>query len=169
VWERKKEDCDGQAILALSILLSRGFETAKLVGNFRHIWVAVDRYGLMGPDKEQTLKREGGKTVIALPSRNLIFNSMALYLAEFPAIRNLILFFTLLLICYHPCQNLTGFFGITTLGLVGFILLKDWALDARTDDIAHINVDFIGGCSLIWAALILSLLMQKIVRRNRDT
>ena len=166
VWERKREDCDGRAILAVSILRSRGFTTAKLVGNFRHIWVAVDHDELMGPDKEQTLTQEGGKTMLALPSRELILNSTALYVAEFPAMRNLIVFLTMLLLCYHPCHNLTRFFGITSLGLVGFILLKDWALDLGTDYVAHLNVDFIGGGSLICIAVILALLMQKIMRQK---
>jgi hypothetical protein len=166
VWERKKEDCDGRAVLAVSILRSRGFESAKLVGNIRHIWVDVDQYELMGPDKEQTLKSEGGRPVITLPSRDLMLNSAALHIAEFPAIRNLIVLLTLLLLCYHPCRNLTGFFGITTMGLIGFILLRDWAKELRIDNIIHINFDCIGGFSLTCTAIILSLLMQKIVKRE---
>jgi len=166
VWKRQKEDCDGRAVLAVSILRSRGFESAKLVGNIRHIWVDVDRHELMGPDKEQTIRREGGKTVIVLPSRDLMFSSIALHITEFPAIRNLGLVFTILLLCYHPCRNLTGFFGATTIGLVGFILLRDWARELRTEDVFFINFDFISGCSLICIAVILSLLMQKIVMRD---
>jgi hypothetical protein len=166
VWERKKEDCDGQAILAVSILQSRGFETAKLVGNIRHVWVAVDRQELMGPDKEQTLRLEGGRITITRPSLELILNTTALYIADFPAIRNLILFFTFLLLCYHPCRNLTRFLGMTTLGLVGFILLKDWAQDLRADDVAHLNGNFIIGCSLICVAMIFSLFTKN---KRRDT
>jgi hypothetical protein len=161
VWQRKKEDCDGQAILAASILRSRGFVTAKLVGNFRHIWVAVDRDELMEPDREQTFKLEGGKPILVLPSLDFALKAVAFYIAEFPGIRNLIIFFTLLVLCYHPCRNLTGFFGMTTLGLVGFILLKDWAQDLRTDDIAHINANFLMGCSLLCTAIMLSVFLHK--------
>jgi hypothetical protein len=166
VWARKKEDCDGRAVLAVSILRSRGFESAKLVGNIRHIWVDVDRYELMGPDKEQTITREGGKTRIVLPSRDLLLGSIAIHIADFPAIRNLIVFFTLIILCYHPCQNITGFFGITTIGLVGFILLRDWAQKMNADDVVSINFDFICGYGLICGAVLLSLLMQKIMMRD---
>jgi hypothetical protein len=166
VWERKKEDCDGRAVLAVSILRSRGFESAKLVGNIRHIWVDVDQQELMGPDKEQTIRSEGGKTTITLPSRNLILNAAALHIANFPGIRNLIMFLTLLLLCYHPCRNPAGFFGITTMGLIGFILLRDWANTLRFDDNVLINFDCIGGFGLTCAAIILSLLMRKIVMRD---
>jgi hypothetical protein len=166
VWARKKEDCDGRAVLAVSILRSRGFESAKLVGNIRHIWVDVDRYELMGPDKEQTITREEGKTRIVLPSRDLLLGSVAIHIADFPAIRNLIVFFTLIILCYHPCQNVTRFFGITTIGLVGFILLRDWAQKMNADDVVYINFDFICGYGLICGAILLSLFMQKIVMRN---
>jgi hypothetical protein len=161
VWQRKQEDCDGRAILAASILRARGFTTAKLRGNFRHIWVAVDRDELMGPDQEQTFELEGGKPTIVLPSFDFALKSVAFYIAEFPGIRNLIIFFTLLVLCYHPCRNLTEFFGMATLGLIGFILLKDWAQDLRADDIVHINANFLMGCSLLCTAMMLSVFLHK--------
>ena len=58
VWKRKKEDCDGQAILAVSILRSRGFKTAELAGNILHLWVTVDGEELMEFSHKQLQENE---------------------------------------------------------------------------------------------------------------
>lgn len=162
VWQRKKEDCDGRAILAASILRARGFTSARLVGNVRHIWVAVDEQELMGPDREQTLVRENDKLRVNLPSWELLIGSIALYFAEFPAIRNLILLLTLLGLCYHPCAARAQFLGITTIGLVGFILLQDWGRQVMESRSPLINFNFIGGGVLLCGAVILSLFIEKL-------
>ena len=93
VWARQREDCDGRAVLAASILRSRGFHSATLAGSIRHIWVQVDQQELMDPDAEQNVRLDGGKLAVSLPSPQLLLESTALYVADFPTIRNLILFF----------------------------------------------------------------------------
>ena len=42
VWQRRQEDCDGRAILATSILRSRGYASAHLVIGLDHMWIRVD-------------------------------------------------------------------------------------------------------------------------------
>lgn len=152
VWERQQEDCDGRAILAASILRSRGFESAQIVGSLRHIWVDVDQYELMGPDTEKNMTREGEKLVVTLPSLSLLLGTIAIYIADFPAIRHLILFFTLMILLYHPNKNLTRFLGMTTTGLVGFLLLNDWARQAMKLDIMPLNSNLIVGSGLLLLA-----------------
>jgi hypothetical protein len=166
VWERKQEDCDGRAILAVSILRARGFKSAALVGSIRHIWVEVDQDELMGPDRERTLSRVDGRTQINLPSAELLLGSIALYIADFSTIRNLILLGILMLLSYHPCKNLTGFLGFSTTGLVGFILLKDWARHVMSTRSIPVNFDFIAGCGLLCIPLILSVFMQHMMRET---
>lgn len=161
VWERKREDCDGRAVLAVSILRSRGFKTATLVGNIRHIWVNVEQQELMGPDKEQNIRRQGGKTIITFPSFDLIFGSTAIYIADFPAIRNFILLFTILGLCYHPCNNLTRFLALITLGVLGFLLLEGWAQEMIAHHAVRVNGNFIGGGGLLGLSLILAMLCKE--------
>ena len=67
VLGRKREDCDGRAVLAATILRARGFATAQIVANLNHVWVVVDQTELMGPQKEKNLRRVGGRTVVTLP------------------------------------------------------------------------------------------------------
>lgn len=166
VWARRQEDCDGQAVLAASILRARGFESARLVGNIRHIWVTVDEQELMSPDREQTFVREGGKVRIKLPSRELLLGSMALYLSEFPAFRNVILLITLIGLCYHPGASRSQFLGLTVVGLLGFTLLHDWARYAHQAGGERIDPNFVGGGALVCGALLLAIIMKKHVTRE---
>ncbi|MBD3305405.1 hypothetical protein GF339_03425 [candidate division KSB3 bacterium] len=178
VWKRKREDCDGRAILAVSILRSRGFAAASLVGNFRHIWVKVGPQELMSPDTEQTIRTEGEKTILSLPSFDLLLGSTALYIVEFPIVRHLVLFFTSLVLCYHPCKHLTGFLGLTTVGLVGVLLLKEGAQDLLTASTTiSLNLHFLSGWGLLSLVFVLALAagkmplcrMQKRIFRNQDS
>ena len=167
VWARQREDCDGRAVLAASILRSRGFHSATLAGSFRHIWVQVDRQELMNPDTEQHVRLDEGKLALSLPSRKFILESTAFYVAEFPTIRNLILLFVTLLLSYHPNRNLTQFFGIMVLGLVGFILFKDWAQDLNDGRIQDVNIHFFGGLLLLGGSFIYSLAMSVLSNRRK--
>jgi hypothetical protein len=107
----------------------------------------------MGSDFEQNIKSEQGKMIISFPSYRTILSAIALYVADFPSIRNMILFFTILVLVYHPANNLTRFLGMTTIGLVGFILLKDWAQKFMTEYTVDINANFAVGCSLLGMAI----------------
>lgn len=175
VWELRQEDCDGRAILAASILRSRGFESARLAGNVRHIWVEVEDYELMGPDTEKTIRREGDKFVVTFPSLRMLMGSAAIYIADFPAIRHLLLFFTAMILLYHPATNLTRFLGMTTTALVGFLLLKDWAHQAMESEVIPLNGNFWAGNGLmlfaigfaLWSSRIHAKAMSKIAPSTR--
>ncbi len=76
VLEKRVEDCDGQAVLAASLLRARGFTTAHLQGNLSHVWVAlapndpktkVDRpVTAMSPVGRAVFARDGGKLALQL-------------------------------------------------------------------------------------------------------
>ncbi len=169
VWQRRTEDCDGRAVLAAAILRSRGFETANLAGSLRHVWVTVDGQELMGPDKEKSLKKVDGKTIISLPSWKMILTGFAFILSEFPAIRNLIILLTALILLYHPCKNMAALFAATTAALLGFILLMEWGEKFRYEDYAAINFEFIFGFGLLSTSIILILLCRLFYGRIRSS
>jgi hypothetical protein len=166
VWARQREDCDGRAVLAASILRSRGFDSATLAGSIRHIWVQIGERGLMAPDTEQNVRISGGELSVSLPSLQILLESTALYVADFPTIRNLILFFAALLLCYHPSRKLSQFFGIATVGLVGFILFKDWAQDVNSGKLHGMNIYFWGGSLLIGTSFMCCLVMNAVSKRK---
>jgi len=89
VIEKGREDCDGQAVIAASLLRHFGFHT-QLVANFAHMWVRTDRGEFMGPGKNKAVvaTREGPKFrlrgLLELPK------STAFGVAVFPLMRELI-------------------------------------------------------------------------------
>ena len=164
VWERKREDCDGRAVLAASILRARGFKTARIVGNLNHVWVAVDKEELMGPQADKNFRREGDKVVITLPAFKTLLDVFA-QLSKFPVLRSLIIFFAAVGLLYHPCRNLTGFFATTTVGLVGFGLLLDWSGMQLAGDSKGVDSNFIAGVALLAATVLLALFMNRLLAR----
>lgn len=167
VWERKREDCDGQAVLAACILRSRGFDDAGLVGNINHIWVRSGRYYILGPNETPTLVGDSGKFTLALPSLRNVLVGVA-FVGEFPAARTLLLFFVTLALCYHPCRHRIGFGIALGLGLTGFLLLLAWAPLYLGRTIDTVTFTFVLGAELIVGAFALALLMPRIHRRVKQ-
>ena len=164
VWDRKREDCDGRAVLAVSILRARGFKDARIVANLNHVWVAVGQDELMGPQADKNFRREGDQVVISLPAFKTLLD-VASQLSKFPVLRSLIIFFTAVGLFYHPCRNLTGFFATTTLGLVGFGLLLDWSGMQLAGESKGVDFNFFAGVALLVVAALLALFMNRILAR----
>ncbi len=161
-WQTGAEDCDGQAILAVSILRSRGYTKARLAGNMLHIWAVVDSIPLMGAMEEETVRREEGRIKIKFPSLNLALRSFGYTIEHFPAIRILIVSFSLLLLCFHPATR-WRYFGISAILLpCGLFLMKDWAGDLEYITVARLNFDFIMGMLLVLAGLLLAAFSKSI-------
>jgi hypothetical protein len=55
VVEQGREDCDGRAVIAASLLRNLGYN-ARLVTDFAHVWVATDYGETMGPGKTKTVE-----------------------------------------------------------------------------------------------------------------
>jgi hypothetical protein len=123
VWARRREDCDGQAVLAASILRSRGFTTATVAGNLMHVWVVVDADELMGPGDEKNFASGGGVLSVALPSWRVMVSGLQFYLTRFPPDRLLLMFLAAIVLCLHPSRNVTLLFGSIAACLVGYVLV----------------------------------------------
>ncbi len=84
-----KEDCDGQAVVAASLLRGLGFN-AHLAGNFVHMWVATDQGETMSPgDRKAFVATDHGtefhpEALMELP------RAVAFGIAVFPLQRELI-------------------------------------------------------------------------------
>ena len=90
--EMGKEDCDGRAVIAASLLQNFGFK-AQIVTDFAHVWVKTDQGELMGP---------GRRKAVVATDRGLQFHWRALAglpqatvygIAVFPLLRELIVLF----------------------------------------------------------------------------
>jgi len=87
--EMGKEDCDGRAVVAASLLQKLGFKT-QIVTDFAHVWVKTDQGELMGPGRRKAVvATEHGlqihwRALAGLP-RALVYG-----VAVFPLVRELI-------------------------------------------------------------------------------
>jgi hypothetical protein len=90
VIAKGKEDCDGRAVVAASILRRLGYD-AQLVTDFAHVWVKTDHGEIMGPGKQKAVTAtEKGLRLNARALTNLP-GSVAYGVAVFPLSRELIL------------------------------------------------------------------------------
>lgn len=165
VWERKREDCDGRAVLAASILRARGHADARLVANLQHVWVAVGTNELMGPMADKNFRREGGKmvdgklvgakTVITLPAFKTLLDSLAMA-CKFPAWRVVLMLVTLLALVFHPAAD-AGRFAMLCAGmLAGYAVFLDWCVRRVDRDAAGFDWNFPVAVVLILGALALA-------------
>ena len=111
-----REDCDGRAVIAASLLRRMGFE-AWLVTDLKHTWVvARDDRGaepveieLMSPGAgERTLTGDetGTRTMLNLATIRNLARSLTFGVAVFPLVRELIIFAALCAILVHPWSPL---------------------------------------------------------------
>ncbi|MGD2108730.1 MAG: transglutaminase domain-containing protein [Phycisphaerae bacterium] len=154
VFESGREDCDGRAVVAASILKNLGYE-AQLVSDFMHVWVKTDRGETMGPGKQKALTAtdEGLKlNVLALTS---VPRSLAFGIAVFPLTRELIVAAVLWLLMRRPgTRAMTGWFSLLLL-LGGLLLIRVGSHDHRN---AQLMVQLIG--LLGWVAAVLVLVFR---------
>ncbi len=123
VWQNRQEDCDGRAILAVSILRSRGYPSARLAISLDHMWAEVNSRekqpglpeeitSILHPDSRFSAALDGKPTANhfarlakALFRPTAFRDTSANLIAAIPFARKVILLTMLLLLCYHPCRN----------------------------------------------------------------
>jgi hypothetical protein len=175
-WDKRQEDCDGRAILAASILRSRGFHSARLVVGLDHMWVRVneneknpteprDMVSLLKPNHDFSLElharssvNDAVKLAEALVHPTALRDTGTHLFADIPPVRKAILISALILLCYFPCRYSPGLLVVLALGLGAANLLAAWEPDT-----GHTVQGFLGGALLV-AAVIGASLMRPILR-----
>ncbi|MBM3836198.1 MAG: transglutaminase domain-containing protein [Verrucomicrobia bacterium] len=123
VWHRRQEDCDGRAILAVSILRSRGYHSAKLVVGLNHMWATVNEnekepsapqqiVALLNPDANLSLEMEPKtrpahfiRLAKALVQPTALRETSTGIIADIPNDRKLILGLLMILLWYLPLRT----------------------------------------------------------------
>ena len=155
VWERQREDCDGRAVLAVSILRARGHQDARLVANLQHVWVAVGTNELMGPMADKNFRREGGKTIVTFPALKTLLDSLAMT-CKFPAWRVVLMLVTLLALVFHPSADTGRFAMLCAVMLAGYVVFLDWCVRRTDRDTAGFDWNFPVAAVLILGSLVLA-------------
>lgn len=121
--EMGKEDCDGRAVVAASLLRHFGFK-AQIVTDFSHVWVKTDQGELMGP---------GRRKAVVFTDRGLQFHVLALAglpeatlygIAVFPFIRELIVLFIAWWLLLHTNARATRSLLALALLCTGLLALR---------------------------------------------
>lgn len=112
VFARGREDCDGRAVVAASLLRRLGYQ-AQLVSDLKHTWVVAtdpsasqpQSIELMGPGAgEKTLSGDisGTRTRLSIQTFGNLSRGLAFGIAVFPLARELVLVGALWLTLLHP-------------------------------------------------------------------
>ncbi len=123
VIEMGKEDCDGRAVVAASLLRNFGFD-AQLVTDFSHVWVKTDHGETIGPGKTKALiatdrgLRINPKALAELPK------ALAFGVAVFPLPRELIVVAVLSLLLLRRGGGVLCSLGGPALLLLGLMFLR---------------------------------------------
>lgn len=150
VFEKGKEDCDGRAVVAASLLRRLGFEV-ELVTDFAHMWVKTDQGETMAPGRrEAIIATEEGLRLQASALAELP-RAVAYGIAVFPLGRELIVLFMMWLLLLRSHGGAACSLGGLALLLAGLFLLRAGGADYRhpTSWIQWSGVAGIG-VGLIW-------------------
>jgi hypothetical protein len=85
-----REDCDGRAVVAASLLKNLGYD-ARIVTDFAHVWVTTPQGQTMGPGKTKTVEVTEKGVKLDLSGLKQIPQTLAYGIAVFPLPRELIL------------------------------------------------------------------------------
>lgn len=147
-----KEDCDGRAVVAASVLRKYGYN-ARLATNFGHVWVVTDRGATMSPGKRKGIEftAEGMKfdwrIVFDLPK------TLAMGVSVFPLYRELILVLAAWLLMVGGNVRLRDAAIWLALLVVGLMLLREGGRPRHED----IWKDWLGFTSCLIALMALVL------------
>ena len=102
VMEMGAEDCDGQAVVAASILRNLGYK-ADLVTDFAHVWVKTDRGETMHPGKRKSVEAtRKGIMVHWQALTETLPQALAYSVSPFPLMRELIVLAVVWLVLLRP-------------------------------------------------------------------
>ena len=107
VLQKRREDCDGQAVLAASLLRRMGFD-AHLASDLVHTWVVTPEGATMSPGGGQTTLVGGRQGTQARWSLGLLGNAaraLSFGVAVFPLGRELFVLAALCAVCLHPWSS----------------------------------------------------------------
>ena len=118
-----REDCDGRAVLAVSLLRNLGVD-AQLVSDGVHTWVWTRNGETMSPNAVGTVRSSKDGFVFDWKGLKILPRGMAYGLAVFPLLRELIIVFVAGLLMYRPGVSFRRVILSTILLLIGLGLLR---------------------------------------------
>lgn len=168
VVQKGREDCDGRAVVAASLLKRLGVE-AKLVSDLLHVWVETPQGDLMGPTGgEKTLvgDKQGTKTAISLGLARNAARGFSFGVAVFPWLREVLILAAIILATLHPrARRMRGAIGVALL-IGAWLTLRVVGEDAARHE--SINTVIASGIAISSALLGWILLALRSTSKDRN-
>lgn len=180
VWAKRQEDCDGRAVLAASLLRSRGYRSARLVVGLDHMWVKVDENekspskpphfiallstrGTFSLElKDRSSLEELRRWLRELFSPRNLQEMISEFFAGIPVERKVILVSIGLSLVFYPSRQRPGFLAVQTLGLGAVAVLADW------EPASGHAWQGAAGCCLLLGAISAALFLDRLWERRRQ-
>ena len=163
VLAKGREDCDGRAVVAASLLRNLGFE-AQIVTDFAHVWVKTDKGETMGPGKRQAVVATKDGLRVHPQALIDLTRGLAYGLAVFPLEREAILVVAawfLMVGSFSPYRYrlmaIVGLFG-------GLMLLRSGGVDYR-----HPIAWQQWGGILLWLGAVAALWIPGLAKRRASS
>ncbi len=131
-----REDCDGQAVVAASVLRALGHD-ASLVSNLLHTWVVTPAGETMSPsvgEKSLTATKEGTRSQFSLGLVHNLLRGVRYGIKEFPLSRQLAIVIAVLAATLHPRQRPRWSVVGMLVALLGYALARTTAGLAPPED-----------------------------------
>jgi len=120
VIQKGREDCDGRAVLAASLLRHFGFD-AHLVSNFAHVWVSTPRGDAMGPGKRKAIVATDKGVKFNWRGLAVLPRAAGFGIAVFPRLRELMILLVVWLMIISrrvPLKRQLALLGMMTAALL---------------------------------------------------
>lgn len=119
-----REDCDGQAVVAASLLSHLGYD-AELVTDFAHVWVKTEVGETMGPGKHKAIIASKKGLQVTFQAIGEVPRALGLGIAVFPFTRELVIVFVMWLLLLRRHGGASCYVTTLLLFVVGLYVLRE--------------------------------------------
>lgn len=121
---RLREDCDGHAVIAASLLRALGYDS-HLVTDLRHVWVRTPQGDIMGAGGETTIvsTAKGNRVKLGGSLGNILL-ALSFGVSVFPFWREFVIWAALVLLSLHPRMSPRAALLGAILTLQGWLFIR---------------------------------------------
>lgn len=153
--DKGREDCDGRAVVAASLLARFGYE-ATIVTDFAHVWVKTEHGETMGPGKRKAVVATERGLSIQRDALAQVPRALAYGVAVFPWERELIILIVAWLLLLRPRGGVLCGGLAFALFVVGLLLLRAGGSSYQHGELSVQLAGMVSlaagvGCLMIWA------------------
>ncbi|MCO6436269.1 MAG: transglutaminase domain-containing protein [Phycisphaerae bacterium] len=157
ILAKGREDCDGRAVLAASLLARLGYD-AQIVTDFTHVWVKTPQGETMGPGKRKAVVATPEGIKLQPGALAQLGRSIGYGIGVFPLLRELILVAVLWYLLLHGQSR-------RWIHTVALVLLVGGLLAIRAGGVDYRNLNF--GMQAVGAFLIAAGILTQCIRVGR--